>query len=103
MPAAATCGVDAPGPAGSWGICGCGQGWAAHLWRNLSPGDQGAAGGALWKHAQCFSFLCASPVLSGFRMGTFGNSLENRNVQKVFFPFPWLRELFGFLGGRSDI
>lgn len=98
MPAAATCGVDAPGPAGLWGACGCGQGWAAHLWRNWSPGDQGAAG------APSGNMLSASPVLSGFRMGTFGDSLENRNVQKVFFfPFPWLRELFGFLGAKRDI
>ena len=34
-----------------------GKGWAVPLKRDLSHRDQGAAGGALWKHTQCFCFL----------------------------------------------
>lgn len=78
-----------------------GKGWALPLKKDSSHTDQGAAGGALWKHTQCFYFLLSKPCPLRLQNGNFPRLIGKQKRPESFFFLPFIRELFGFHGGRD--
>lgn len=62
-----------------------GKGWALPLKKDSSHTDQGAAGGALWKHTQCFYFLLSKPCPLRLQNGNFPRLIgKQREASRKF-------------------